>query len=101
MTSTSPFALSQHLGDVEILASSRLLCEVPLKDLRFVTDVLEHTLFPAGAKVSTKGDYLAGPLFLLEGEARSDADPAPLVPGAVIGGRTLNGPLTLRVMAAT
>ncbi|MBL8742409.1 MAG: cyclic nucleotide-binding protein [Myxococcales bacterium] len=94
MTSTSPFALSQHLGDVEILASSRLLCEVPLKDLRFVTDVLEHTLFPAGAKVSTKGDYLAGPLFLLEGEARSDADPAPLVPGAVIGGRTLNGPLT-------
>jgi uridine kinase len=87
----SPFALSQHLGDVETIASSRLFSGSPLKDLHVVTDLLEHATFGAGAPVVTRGSYLAGPLFVLEGEASSDGEPARLVPGDVIETETLVG----------
>ncbi len=99
----TPFTFSQHLGDVETLASSRLLSGAPLKDLHVVTDLLEHATFAAGEPVVLRGGYLAGPLFVLEGEARSDGEPARLLPGDVIGAETLSGAsnATLTVMATT
>jgi len=93
VTTWSPFAFAQHLGDLEILASSRLLSAVALKDLHLVTDLLELAGFSAGSQVVAQGAHLNGPSFVLEGRAQvscaTDGKSTSIGPSEVFGSQAL------------
>jgi uridine kinase len=63
-------ALGKRIDDLDVLARSRLLAHLPIKDVSEFLDLLDQVALPPGTALVREGDDGDYMFFVLEGEAR-------------------------------